>query len=199
MEAEIQADYQSQMISAVCTPQGSHIQVTCFKKSIPLLKFAKKFYVLNSKMNSNLFKYIWTATVNSARSRSAELFVDHVCEIVWEPTICVCKALMEKLQQETITLGDVKKYFKDYSPHSLATQLKLLFEGVSEIYPVEMSNCWIERSVQKIMQYRDLCTFRDAADSFLELRNLLKLTEGDFGDIEKISNQVNCLFFVLHF
>ena len=93
----------------------------------------------------------------------------------------------------SITLSDVDEYFGSYGGSDLTVQLRTLFRGINECTAGTQQKCnddWIQRSVKKIEHYRQLCGYRDAANYFLKLRDLLELSIGDFGDVEKISKEV---------
>ena len=182
------------MISALYSTEG--LNPKFFKRSAPLLQFAEKFHVLNGKMCSSLFNDIWSATVES---KSTGLQVDNLYEMVWKPAFSKCEKFIQELQQQTMALGDVKRFFKNYSEHTITTHIRILFEGINKCNQEDLSSHWIGASVRKIMHYRELCSVHDAANSFLELRSLLKLAGGDFEDIEKISSEVMPFYFIISY
>ena len=123
-------------------------------------------------------------------AKNPDLDVQHLHSNVWTPAFQQCQSLLENLYEQTITLGDVDKHF-GYDRNGLLGQLKLLFHGVNECSKKNLDDKWIEHSVEKILNYRQLCGYRDAANSFLKLKDLLKLSKGDFSDVERISKEVN--------
>ena len=142
-------------------------------------------------LNSDVFRSTWKATLQLARTKNPSLGVNHLQSDVWQPALQQCQSLLEELYEQTITLGDVDRLFGMYGESGLTTQLKLLFHGVNECTNRQLGDGWILRSVKKITNYRQLCSYRDAANSFLKLRDLLKLSRGNFRDVERISKEVN--------
>ena len=185
----------SSKINALCARvESGEIRVLCFDKAAPLLSFAWKFCVLTKKKNSHLFLALWSSTMHQARRNNPELSIRDVESKVWVPVFQLCQELLQKLQDLSMTLGEVDSHFKDFEERDITTQLKLLFHGINECIKQQLSDHRIQQSVQKISEYWQLCSYRDAADSFLQLRDLLKLSEGDFRDVERISNEVISLF-----
>ena len=167
------------------------IRVVCFDKASPLVSFAKKFYVLTKKLNSSLFHAMWKTTVNQAQWENSILCISDLESVVWGPVFQLCQELLQKLSDLSLTLSDVDKHFKNYGERKLIPELKLLCHGINEcMNHQQLSDHWIQHSVQKISKYRQLCSYRDAANSLLELRDLLNLSEGDFRDMERILNEV---------
>ena len=80
----------------------------------------------------------------------------------------------------SMTLGNVHRHFSNYKENELVLQLTLLDCGVSKCVKQKTSNkqSWVQKTVSKIMDYRKLCSYRDAANSFLELRVLLNVSGG---------------------
>ena len=199
-EVELQKNYRSLNINTLCVREESGaIRVMCFDKACPLLSFAKFYFVMTSRLISDLFRATWSATLNQARAKNPNLSIAHLHSEVWAPTFEQCQSLLEELYEQTITLGDVDRHFGKYRESGeLKTQLQLLFHGVNECMHRKEGEKWIQRSVDKIVNYCQLCGYRDAANSFLELRDLLKLTKGDFRDVERISKKVmntHCVVF----
>ena len=199
-DAELQTTYEEFKINALCVrDQSGTVSVACFVNARPLASFAKMFYVLTKTQHSGIFSATWSATMKQASIYNPHLSTKDLESEVWNPAFSHCEKLLQEMYERTITLGDVDKHFKSYNESDIVTQLNLLLHGVNECNQLMCSiqgvhqplqNHWIPHSVQKIVDYRQLCRYRDAADSFLWLRDVLNLSGGDFSDIEKISREV---------
>ena len=190
--AELQQKYTTFKINTLCVRNESNakIKVVCFKQAAPLSNFAQPFCEIG---HSIIFHTAWVARVNLMAENAALNIKDLELE-VWTPVFKWCQQLLNMLQDLSLKLGEVDAHFKGYETKELATQLKILFHGINKCINVQLSDYWIDESVKKIAVYRELCDYRDAANSFLDLRNFLHLSEGDFSDIERISNKVITLF-----
>ena len=188
----MQKKYRSLNINTLCVRDESGvIRVVCFDKACPLLSFAKSYFIMTSRHISDLFHATWSATLDQAQAKNPNLSIAHLHSEVWVTTFKQCQSLLEELYEQTITLGDIDRHFGKYRESGeLKTQLQRLFHGVNECTHHRMRDNWIQHSVDKIVKYRQLCGYRDAANSFLELRDLLKLTKGDFRAVERISKKV---------
>ena len=188
----MQKNYRSQKINSLCIRNELRgVSVVCFNKAHPLLPFAKSFFVMTYRLNSDVFRSTWKAMLQLALTKNPSLDVNHLQSDVWQPAFQQCQSLLEELYEQTITLGDVDRHFGMYGESGLTTQLKLLFHGVNECTNRQLGDDLILRSVEKITNYRQLCSYRNAANSFLKLRDLLKLSRGNFRDVERISKEVN--------
>ena len=110
---------------------------------------------------------------------------------VWDPTFKCCQQLLEQLHDKSITLSDVDKYFHQYKRERLKEELERLAKGIDVCCDDPKDPTWIRQAVKRMENYWKLCATCEAANSFLQLRDTLKLTKGDFGAVEKISTKVN--------
>ena len=191
--AELQRDYRGFKINALCTRDKSGIiSIISFNKASPLVSFAKWYYLLTKRLNSNLFHIAWKTIIGQARMNNPNLSIRDLESEVWVPVFQMCRELLQNLHDLSMTLGEVDTHFKTFEERDLTTQLKLLLDGINECMNRPVSHHWIQHSVQKISEYRQLHGHRDAASALLQLRDLLNLSEGDFRDVERISTEVKC-------
>ena len=196
--AELQMTYDDFKINTLCVRgKSGGVKATCFIKAHPLVPFVKQFYLLTKRRHSAIFGTTWSATIKQARRNNQNFSITDLESEVWNPAFLHCEKLLTDMYELTITLGDVDKHFMSYDKRDIITQLNLLLQGVNECNSLThgdahqlLGNDWIPCSVQKIVDYRQLCYYRDAADSFLRLREVLNLSGGDFSDVEKISREV---------
>ena len=138
---------------------------------------------------------MWVAGVEQARAKHPALSISNLKSEVWSPVFQQCQQLLDGLKTLSITLGKVDSHFRNYETSGdIITQLKLLFTGINECLGMQASDHWIDRSVQRIAEYRKLCSYRDAAKSVLKLKAFLQLSGEDFSDVKRISNEVITLF-----
>ena len=197
VEAELQKNYRSFKLNTVCIRNESGVfRVVCFNKACPLLPFAKSLFMMTNTFDNGIFRSIWSNTLHQARAKNPNLSVKHLQSDVWTPAFQQCQKLLKDLYQLTITLQNVNKHFKNYSQDDLTREFTFLSHGVNTCTDCRQGEKWISQSVEKIVQYRKLCGYCSAAKSFLNLKDSLKLSGGDFTDVEMISKEVKILLFV---
>lgn len=183
-------DYNSHKINTLCTQTKSGIDVVCFTKASCLLSFAWKFHIMTKKFTSSLFDATWCTTMQTARK--SNVTISDIESHVWKPAFKQCQNLLDQLHSQSMTLADVEKHFKNYGERELQNELNVLCCGVSECdQNTNYGKGWIHQRVLRIEEYRKLRNYRDAANTFLKLRDSLKLTKGDFKHVERISEEVN--------
>ena len=183
-------DYTPRTINQLSCRAPLGIRVVCFQKAHVLLSFAWKFSVFVKEVNSGIFLAAWSDTMKRAMHNNPDLSIDNLESEVWVPTFQHCKSLLKKLQNLSMTLGEVDEELCSYRNWELQVQLELLQEGVSKCDNLNLSAFWIDNAVKKITEYRALCNEHEVATHFLKLRELLQLKGGDFTDVEQISSKV---------
>ena len=165
--------------------------MVCFQAAGCLQSFVDHYFILTHKYNSTTFNSIWSSTMTCARRSNRDMTVSDVGPRVWEPTFAQCRQILEELNSASITLASVDKNFEQYrmQTDNLKHEIYILSKGVSECLQVPSKSAWISNIVNWIQQYWSLCDHREAANSFLRLRDALNLT-GDFKDVERISEEV---------
>ena len=192
---ELHVNYDFFRMNTLCSRDESGVKVVCFHRAHVLLSFAWKFNVFKVSHNSDLFLTVWSDTLRNVRQKNPELSIDDLELQVWAPTFHLCEKLLEQLHNLSMTLGDVDRVFHHYEPRQLEDQLQLLHRGVCQCGGLNLRDHWIPKAVKKLEDYRWLCGYREAANSFLQLRELLKLSGGDFTDVEQISKEVKLSLF----
>ena len=187
---ELQKDYTSYNINTLCTRRESYIDVICFARAATLQSFAWKFYVMTKQVNSSIFDATWKIVMHQAQTSNPSMNTSDIELHVWTPAFKYCLNLLEQLYNLTMTLADVDRCFKTFSEKQLVRELEALSAGVAKCLKQRNDDGWIRQCVHRIEEYRKLRGYCDAADSFLELRDSLNLTKGDFRDVERISKEV---------
>ena len=189
---ELQANYKPSKINTLCIRRESIIQVICFQTANCLLSFAWKFHIMTNVCNSGIFDATWPITMKNAFRGNPNMSIADVEAQVWVPAFKHCQNLLEQLASQSMTLADVDKHFQHYRGHELERELKCLFDGVNQCLSQEQRHDkWIRHTVIRIEDYRKLRGYCEAANSFLKLKQSLKLTKGDFTAVERISREVS--------
>jgi hypothetical protein len=119
-----------------------------------------------------------------------DLTLDSIHPMVWQPCLGNCKQLLTSLSDLSMKLVDVDHIFRDHRKN-IHPQLQALFKGLSLCIREKFDWKLIERAIEKIKQYWDLCRYRKGANIFLGIRNSLDLEGGDFSLVEKLSKEVH--------
>ncbi len=191
LKQKLDQNYNDCKINKLCRrSEGGEVEFLCFASAVPL-DFAGDFNIMTQNSVSEFFPIYWRQQCE-VLARSATL-AD--MPQVWETTFRNCKVLLKSVQDQTITLVDVDRQFHQYHQKSLETQLTNLHHGVCLCTGVSPANDkkearLIRSAVGRMGSYWDLCNYRDTANVFLNIRDALNLTKGDFGDVEKLSEEV---------
>lgn len=169
-----------------CSIKCLHIDTEHFPMASILLSFASKFSMMK---NSKVFHSVWSSTMEKAKDKCPNMSIKDIESQVWIPTIEDCHKLLTELENLTVTLTTVNSLFKHCNDHELTKELNQLFCGIykMECFKQPLSNDRIQHVVHHIITYRKLCRYCNAAKVFVCLREKLKLTNGDFKDLERIS------------
>ena len=192
LKEELQQNRSTAQIKTLCVREESgNIQVTCFHLAGSLSLFAQNFHTMTLVHVSDLFHWIWTAQLDAAVSADPNLAIEDIYPKVWTPTFECCHGILKQLQDQSIKLADVDRYFKHYEgqQQQLEFQLFSLFKGVNECLDQTGSDAWIKQVIQCMNKYWNLCQCQEAAIVIRELQRTLNL-KGDFGDIEILSRKV---------
>lgn len=166
------------------------MQLICFLSAGSLLKFANEFHVMSGeKHGSEIFLGIWRITLHQAITDNPQLSLGDVYTSVWQPSLEQCRKLLESLTDLTMKLSDVDTNLKPYH-NRLDTQLQLLCSRMAEITQKSGDRALIERAARRVKEYWNLRRYQEGADTFLQVKNSLGLTEGDFRLVERLSQQV---------
>ena len=191
LEAELQTDVSKESICTLCVRnENDELQLICFLSAGSLLKFANDFKVVSGqKYGNDLFSDLWRSTMLTARANSPELTLDNIYSLVWQPCIQQCQQLLDSLMDMSIKLSDVDDLLCSHNVR-LETQLHSLFKGINEITQKTPSSSLIDRATQRIRNYWELRKYKKGAEIFLKLKDSLGLTQGDFRQVERLSQQV---------
>ena len=187
---QIEGDFASKEICSLCTRKGTDIVFSCFGSAGELNKFAKSFYSIHERFPSNIFMSIWKYYLNQANRPG--LTISGVHSSVWQPAFQECCVLLEHLRTHTIELALVDKHLK-YRGHQLTHEIHYLFNAVNAISGSNGNPFWIKGTVKKLEDYWKLCTYQNAANSILVLKQTMDL-QGDFKIVETLAQEVHVYY-----
>ena len=185
-------DYGEVDLNDICTRDAETkcVQLVCFKSAGSLLDFVENFSVLSQKHGSELFSMFWREGMSIAIRDNPDLTLDSIHPMVWQPCLGKCKQLLMSVSDFSMKLIDVDHIFKDHR-ENIHPQLYALFKGLSLCTRENFDWTQIEKAIEKIKQYWDLCRYRKGANIFLRIRDSLDLEGGDFSLVEKLSKEVS--------
>ena len=196
----LQKDFQKERISTLCKTVSSDGSFTfeCLSAAKPLVSFLDDFYAITYKYPNEIFNRFWQQRL----TKILTIVLSDVALSLWRPVLQSCVSLLAKLESGDMTLFDIDHQFKliyfnkrDKLEHDLIN----LQRGVNAIKHVSSDTNWIRKVVMNIGQYWDLCSYREAAEAVLKIRDALKLT-GDFAIVERVaSNKVPIFFLSFYF
>ena len=188
LQAELRKDVNKELINTMCVRnENDATELKCFLCAASLLKFANQFQIIS---DSEIFSGFWRRTLNQAITDNPQLSLSDIFASVWQPSIGLCRKLLQSLEDQSMRLSDVDT---DLQPHRnrLDAQLELLHKRMADITRKAAGNLFlIKQAARRVREYWNLCHYQRGANTFLELKNTLGLTTGDFQLVEKLAQQV---------
>lgn len=114
------------------------------------------------------------------------LEIKYIKSRLWEPVISRCKSLITEIQECSIRLSVVIKYFGNYEEKNSFIQLANPLDEKIDTFSAEK----FAAKVECILSYKSFLNCKDVANAFLNIRKMLKLT-GNFQSFESIANPVS--------
>ena len=188
LKQELSKDFGETKIIDLCEHEEGTFQIKCFEAANPLNAFAEHFLIMMTK-KSNLFIRPLEKKVRQVVNTSSESTIADIHTRIWKPTFDHCQQLLKSLTDQTIMLADVDKHFKPFADQ-LETQVSNLSAGIVECVQIEADLRGIQSALHRVRNYWKLCEYRDGADVFLRLRDVLMLQSGDFKEVELFSTEV---------
>ena len=141
----------------------------------------------NLLAQNDLFCQLWQENVAEF---GASISIAVVSRQIWPRAFSHAQQLMEALQGRTMKLADVDHYLAKYeAPAELTTVLMNLNNHLNTCTGSSHDGKWIGSVVGTIMQYWSLKEHKKAAETFLRLKEKLKLT-GSFKQVEALASEV---------
>ena len=188
LKRDLHKDFSETRIIDLCECEGESFRIKHFEAAIPLNDFAEHFLSMMTK-RSNLFLRPLETKMKHVLRNTADLTIASIHILIWKPTFDHCHHLLKSLSDQTIKLAHVDKHFRDFDDQ-LETQVSNLAAGIGECVKMPPNNPRIQLALRRVRNYWKLCEYRDGADVFLDLRDVLNLQNGDFKHVEKFSTEV---------
>ena len=185
---DLDKDYDNTKIIDLCQCEGETFKLKCFEAADPLYAFADHFLIMMTN-KSNLFIRPLEKKMRQVVNTSSESTIADIHPLIWKPTFDHCQQLLKSLTDQTIMLADVDKHFKPFAVQ-LETQVKILADGIGECVKMPPNQPGIQLALRQVRNYWKLCEYRNGADVFLRLRDVLNLHNGDFKDVERFATEV---------
>lgn len=160
------------------------------------------FHILVQKAEHNLFLELWVKKKQhyirecEQSQRKPSLSLQQVVQNIWNPVYTECNQILQDLATLAMPVKKLNEYiFSNKSKENLELMLKYLFQSLHDCIKfqgreVVMGEEWIRDAVDRILQYRILCKYANAAKILRKVQSTWKLT-GDFTVVEALSEQVN--------
>ena len=178
-------------INQLCRREENDVIFISMVSAKPIDKTARQFDIMYREYSTDIFFSIWKSKVKAARSqRAAKLAIEDIKLIMWGPTVDEGRSLLESLQDRSIKLTEVDRYFSEIK--DLESQLHRFHGGIMRcLGSTEQvkSFKWLKTAVKLIEEYWSLLRLADAADVIIDIKNSLTLS-GDFTLIQSIAEKV---------
>ena len=188
LKRDLEREYDDQKIRDLCVEESGKVEMKCFTAARPLDDFAPHFSIMMTTKRSNLFIRLLERRLRQVINSSTDLTIASISTLVWKPTFEHCQVLIDSLINLTIKLADVDKHFGDFKGQ-IETQVANLASGMWECLQSAPNQGKLQYALDRVRKYWKLCEYRDGADVFLELKEVLNL-HGDFKGVEKFSTEV---------
>ena len=159
-------------------------QLCCLQSARSLDPFVDHFAIM-MKTSPLLFVRALDNKVQEVLARKdVDLTIGDIHVKIWQPVFTFCQQLINKLADQSIPLSLVDEHLKT-EPFSLSllNHLNALTTAIRNCSQQVATFSKLEDAVKKVKDYWGLCDYRDGAQVFLQLRDLLKL-KGNFEFIE---------------
>ena len=191
---QLKTNYDDRNIKSLCSSDGARKLIFhCFQSAGKLHSIAEDFDRIAHIYGNDLFSKIWQNHVKAAERQNAQVQIDDIVTLMWNPTFTKCKTLLDSLYSRTIKLYEVDEYFQSYQSNQLdqlKTVLTSLIKGVNACsHRHDEIPTWLTGVVCTIQEYWTLCKHATAAATFLELQKELQLS-GNFHLVERLATKV---------
>lgn len=192
LKAERSADYHKFEVGSLFVYESNSPIPRCAKFSTHDIPedLLNGLYIIGDKNRNDLFEACWRQNCQSNVNLPsfAEVHLQ-----VYVPAINECKQILVSLEQRTMMLEDVEKYFWKFDENELQQKLLRLCSGIRECYPTDRSisdgRNWIHLAVSDIQIYKKISGYMKTAQVVLDLKNAMNW-KGDFTAVDTLAQQV---------
>ena len=185
---KLNAEYHDVAVKGLFVESSSNQQLECVYFSVMDIPHSllNHLYIMRNKYRNKLFDICWEKQSNL----HTNLTFKEMYAVVCKPVLDECKEILFDLQQNTMPLVNIDKYFQNFdSDTDVEDNLKKLYQGFCECFPstnIPHAKDWVHGVVKQIQEYQRI---HNVAMIILDLKESLKL-HGDFAVIEKFAEQV---------
>lgn len=199
LKQELEKNYRNYKLSHVCSRTSTgDVSILCFVIAKPLLSLVPQVRAIIQEHNNALFPEMLASAMRSN-------VVVKLADIpkLWNDSIRSCQELLVTIKSQAMKLEEVDRQFLQYRQSRLEDQVVRLHQGVrqctgmsSDIQNDEMK---LRNAVKRMHLYWELSSYRDTANTFLKIRDALKLEKRAFIEVERLSKDVSsaCTLHVL--
>ena len=179
------SEYQDIAVSQLFTeaPADPNQQLQCIyftTENIPH-KLLEYLHVMGNVYHNDLFESCWRKQLCKMCDHLTTF--NRVYRKVCIPVLVECKEILLSLQQKTMTLEDVDKYFQKFHQEIIVeNNLSMLCQGIQQCFPdIEIlpAKKWIRGMVEHIQEYKEINSYINVAMIVLKLKESMGLN-GDF-------------------
>ena len=175
----------------VTTSSGSQLACKFFSTENVPTELLQHLYIIGKKHPNDIFETCWRQQCKSCANLDT---FEGVHQMVCTPVLNECEEILVSLEQGTMTLENVEKYFSSFHETSeLKSNLEKLCQGIRECFPnhkqLRAPRSWVASVVTSIQEYKKLNGYIAAARIVLQLKDSMKLN-GDFTAVNTIVEQV---------
>ena len=159
----------------------------------------KYLHVMGNIYHNDLFESCWRKKCKMCHHLST---FNRVYDKVCMPVLDECEKILLSLQQRTMTLENVDKYFQKFQREiDIENNLNKLCQGIQQCFPstgVLPAKKWVRGVVACIQEYKSINGYISVAMTISKLKESMKLY-GDFTAIDKLAQQVanyGCLLII---
>ena len=192
LQREFYAEYNNFAVKDLFAELTDSSQPVCIYFTVKDLpnELLECLYVMGNKYRNDLFDSCWRKQCTQFNNLSTFTEVhEKVCIHVLDE----CKEMLLSLEQKTMTLENMDKYFRKFQETDLENNLNKLCQGIQQCFPdteVLPAKQWVHGVVVLIQEYKKINGYMDAVTIVLELKKSMNLT-GDFTVIDTLAQQVN--------
>ena len=158
-------------------------------KDIPH-ELVKYLHVMGNIYHNDLFETCWRKQCKMCNHLST---FNRVYKKVCMPVLEECEEILLSLQQRTMTLENVDKYFQKFQQEAdIENNLNKLCQGIQQCFPstrVLPAKQWLHGVVPRIQEYKRINGYISIAMTISKLKKSMKLY-GDFTAIDMLAQQV---------
>lgn len=198
LNEDLSKNISTQSITSLCCIERDKVTYGSFQYASVLFPILSNLMLLFKTHPTNTFSRFWKEQV--AQYKGTTLSLKNTVSLIWEPAFKASCQYLESLKDRSILLVKVDELLHQYeSMFNLTEELMQLEKGISGCLDIQSDTQWIKACVQRMKDYQSLNQYATAADVFLQLKDTLGLTEGDFKVVQELADKVRYTSDYIHY